>query len=1309
LKLSHRFLTACLMAALVAPATARAQSGDEGPRGLSRLLPGVGRQQPSTDPFEAAGRGPEVNPPVAGAQPPAPMVATLPPPAGGAVPGAGSDVQRLPSAPPPAPMGMPGAAPGMAALPGMPPAGTDAQPGNPAQRQASDQLLVQARKALAVGDVRRAAQLNEQAKAIGYRYSFQDDQPSKVQASIEKMAQLQQQQQAGNAHTETYRRQYSNLLLEQADALLRWGDIDEAERLALDAQKLNLRYSPFENSPERVLAQVAGARQTGGARFVQGQMGGQPSNSSLQLAGGMPGAAGAPGAPAGPQGMVDAKSRVMELVARARIALSQNNIAQAEQLASQAAAMNVPDSAFAPNEDRPSFVLLDVRKVRLAGGGGDQQPANQALYQGIGPAPAQYAQGEGPLGIAPAVPPTQPMVGPQAAPQPAQPGENRPMTQAMQIAQQGEEALQKGDPNRARELFKQALGMQHELDAATRQLVMGRLQYLGEPAVPLNEAAMQQAALRRQIGARLADAERRARNLQQGYPLQSLQLLEQARAEIERSNLDEASKQDLMRRADGAIASMRQYIEENKARIELDERNQAVLEERERERLQKVEIEQKLAYLVDEFNKLMDQQRFAEAEVVAKRAAELAPNEPIVKQLKWNARFVRNFNAQMDIRDAKEQGFVLAMESVDKASEPFDDRSPIVFSHDWKELTARRRALGSMTKRRNEKELEIEQKLRTPVSLRFTDTPLSEVMEYLARVANVNLHLDQRGLSEEGINPNTPVTINLMGDIQLKSALNLILQPLQLSYVIKDEVLKITSQHARDGEVVTLTYNVADLVIPIPNFVPSVNMGMTSAINEAYRQAGRMGGLPAAPMVAAASPTGGTTNAVIDPAVMAQMGTAPMAGFGGPPTPPVAPGPGGLGGGAEPDFDSLIQLITTTVKPDSWQEHGGPGSVAPFETNLSLVITQTQEVHEQIADLLDQLRRLQDLQVTIEVRFITLNDNFFERIGVDFDFDIDDDIDRPFQVFGRPDLGPSTSYSPANNLAVGSGNPARDVQDRDHGPSVTVGMSQPGVFSADMDIPVAQGSFPLATPQFGGFQPGAGATVGFAILSEIEAFFFIEASQGDRRSNVLQAPKVTLFNGQSAIVSDTSQTPFVISVVPVVGDFAAAQQPVIVVLNEGTFLNVQAVVSDDRRFVRLTVVPFFSSIGEVNTFTFTGEETTTIGSSQTADDRTLPVQDRPQSISRSGTTVQLPTFSFVTVSTTVSVPDGGTVLLGGIKRLSEGRNEFGVPILNKVPYINRLFRNVGIGRETQSLMMMVTPRIIIKEEEEQLLGITPAP
>jgi predicted Zn-dependent protease len=48
---------------------------------------------------------------------------------------------------------------------------------------------------------------------------------------------------------------------------------------------------------------------------------------------------------------------------------------------------------------------------------------------------------------------------------------------------------------------------------------------------------------------------------------------------------------------------------------------------------------------------------------------------------------------------------------------------------------------------------------------------------------------------------------------------------------------------------------------------------------------------------------------------------------------------------------------------------------------------------------------------------------------------------------------------------------------------------------------------------------------------------------------------------------------------------------------------------------------------------------------------------------------------------------------------------YGVPLLDKLPYINRLFAEVAVGRDTQSLMMMVNPRIIIQEEEEEKLGI----
>ena len=57
------------------------------------------------------------------------------------------------------------------------------------------------------------------------------------------------------------------------------------------------------------------------------------------------------------------------------------------------------------------------------------------------------------------------------------------------------------------------------------------------------------------------------------------------------------------------------------------------------------------------------------------------------------------------------------------------------------------------------------------------------------------------------------------------------------------------------------------------------------------------------------------------------------------------------------DFESLIDLITQTVTPKSWEQRGGQGNIAPFENKLVIVISQTQEVHDEIADLLAGLRK----------------------------------------------------------------------------------------------------------------------------------------------------------------------------------------------------------------------------------------------------------------------------------------------------------------------------------------------------------------
>ena len=1203
-----------------------------------------------------------------------------------------------------------------------------------AGRAKSDNLILNARRALALGDVKRASKLVDRAKIYRISYGPSDDTPFLVETAVKKYADLEAQKPARKG-TESFRQSKVRLMMEQAGALLKWNDFDEAERLAHQAAAQGVSFSPVETNPQLLLQRIAKARRQArspraaplASKAVAASTNVSPSFSRA--------ANKSPTSPA-------TRQEMNRLLHGARSALAAGNIQQADMLAKAAVNLQIPEAMFAPGEDRPGLVLLDIQRARNAAASGVVQASvnfaaaatgvaphgHQAARAYYNPAsdqtrnvPASYQPLLAQNGPTP-VPPRPPATSAEANPGSANP--QHPATQppaqslGMKLFQQGEAALSGGDGKKAMDFFKKASVYRQQLDPLTAQRLQDRLLLLSQPNAKTptpptrtlaEETTSKQQILARQVLNDVVRQENLAAKLRQSDPLGGLKILEESRASVEKAGLEPTARTALLAKVDRGIAEMKQFIDDNHARIELTDRNRAVLAAIDRDKKHELFVQDKLADMVEQYNQKMEEQSYAEAEIIAKRAVELAPDNLTARQLLLNAKFIRRFQNNRSLIAAKEAGFLDQLMSVDESSIGFDDRLPIRFPDGWSELTGRRgRLVEKYRPARSAREVEIEQKLKTPVSVRFDAAPLSLVLEQLAQLAQVNLFLDPQGLQEEGVSTDTPVSINLQSDISLRSALNLILDPLHLNYVVKDEVLKITSEQYRAGNLYTRPYNVADLVIPIPNFVPNSRMGMAGAYNDGISRVGFggsstfAGGTSPMGFLAANNAQGGNVPA----GVLAQSGMPPgSGGMAGGGTMPMGFGPGGLGGGSQADFDSLIELITTTISPESWTEVGGEGSISPYENNLTLVVSQTQEVHEDIVDLLEQLRRLQDLQVTIEVRFITLNDNFFERIGVDFDFDIDDNIDRAYQVFGR------VIEDGDGDEQNGALDPDRNVTDVDHDRSVVVGMSAPGIFSADLDIPFTQNSFGLAIPQFGGFDASAGASLGFAILSDIEAYFFINAAQGDKRTNVLQAPKVTLFNGQQATISDSSQKPFVMGLIPVVGDFAVAQQPVIVILSEGTSLTVQAVVSADRRFVRLTVIPFFSSIGQVDTFSFTGQtsstsDTSTEGPQTTPDDSTRV--NNVQSSNVVASTVQLPTYSFVTVTTTVSVPDGGTVLLGGIKRLSEGRNEFGTPMLDKIPYISRLFRNVAIGRETQSLMMMVTPRIIIQEEEEERIGVVPS-
>ena len=76
----------------------------------------------------------------------------------------------------------------------------------------------------------------------------------------------------------------------------------------------------------------------------------------------------------------------------------------------------------------------------------------------------------------------------------------------------------------------------------------------------------------------------------------------------------------------------------------------------------------------------------------------------------------------------------------------------------------------------------------------------------------------------------------------------------------------------------------------------------------------------------------------------------------------------------------------------------------------------------------------------------------------------------------------------------------------------------------------------LSQPAFGGFDRNAGLSTNFGINGKDGNInFAMNFGQGYQQSLTTQAPSVTLMNGQAGFISDTSQTPFVISVIPVVG------------------------------------------------------------------------------------------------------------------------------------------------------------------------------
>jgi hypothetical protein len=139
---------------------------------------------------------------------------------------------------------------------------------------------------------------------------------------------------------------------------------------------------------------------------------------------------------------------------------------------------------------------------------------------------------------------------------------------------------------------------------------------------------------------------------------------------------------------------------------------------------------------------------------------------------------------------------------------------------DWLEKSKRRSTANKLT----EKERTILEGLRKPTSVDYNNEPFSAVINYLSKVVGQPIVVDKMALEEVNVTYDTPITLQYPKPVSVRTALKRILSDLNLTYVIRNETIEVTSITRAREMLTTRTYYIGDLVgVYNPFLTPGLN------------------------------------------------------------------------------------------------------------------------------------------------------------------------------------------------------------------------------------------------------------------------------------------------------------------------------------------------------------------------------------------------------------------------------------------------------------------------------------------------------
>jgi hypothetical protein len=316
--------------------------------------------------------------------------------------------------------------------------------------------------------------------------------------------------------------------------------------------------------------------------------------------------------------------------------------------------------------------------------------------------------------------------------------------------------------------------------------------------------------------------------------------------------------------------------------------------------------------------------------------------------------------------------------------------------------------------------------------------------------------------------------------------------------------------------------------------------------------------------------------------------------------------------------------------------------------------------HQKFAQYIEGVKQATRIQVSIEGRFLVVDDNFLQDIGVEWR-----GLQDSKQVLsiiardgGTEDAPPSPGNLP-NPLSSGfvetrAGDSVWEIKARTQFPSANLS---------------------------GQLQNIGGLGLQFIPLSGKQMSIALRAIAKKESATQLQATRIIVTNNSYTFLRFIRELTIIKEYKP--GGSSGALTPNPEVIRVGTILMVKPIVSYDKKYISLEVFP-----------------------------QIVRLQGAPREIDASPSEVgaaagrprapiQLPWTVSQSAFTTVRIPDKGSVIIAGLRNMLNAKFTERVPVLGRLPIIGALFRRKQKVIERRNSVILLTAEIIDMQEQEQ--------